>query len=188
MTNLKTNEEVREDCSDSFGCRSSMNIRTREKPLFPTPIYSLKMSQNLKRHKILTVGFVWSNGPHRLAPKKTPRKCTSHHPLRRCFQSLHPSLHHRSNPNSQTFRLYQLSSLGASVPVRPDDSVSRPTLGPVNNLTMETGSHDVTWPTALATSQGLTKSAGSIHNKELFNATLNMDQPPNPAYQWIKVI
>jgi len=56
MTNFKTNEEGNKDRSESFGCRSSMNIRTCEKPLFPTPIYSSKMSRNPKCRKISTIG------------------------------------------------------------------------------------------------------------------------------------
>jgi len=56
MTNLKTNEKGSEDCSDPFGCRSSMDIRMRKESVFPTPIYSPKMSQKSKCHKISIVG------------------------------------------------------------------------------------------------------------------------------------
>jgi len=40
-----------------------------------------------------TVGFVWSNGSHRLAPRKTPHLCSSRQSLRRLQTSLHSSLH-----------------------------------------------------------------------------------------------
>ena len=143
-TNLKTNEECNKDCSETFGCRNSMDIRTREKPRFPALIYNSKMSWNPKHHKISTVGSAWSNSPCRLAPKKPPHKCTSHQPLKRRFQSPHPSLHHRPKPNAHTLRLYQLSSLGASAPVRPDDSVSQSALRSVNHLTIVRRSHDDT--------------------------------------------
>jgi len=56
MTNLKTNDECSKDRLEPFECRSSMNIRTREEPLFQAPIYSPKTSRNPKRHKISTVG------------------------------------------------------------------------------------------------------------------------------------
>jgi len=77
MTNLKMDEKWSTNRSDSLGYRSSMNIRTREKPLFPTLIYSPKMSQNPNRHKISTVRSTISNDPYRLTSKKTPHKCTS---------------------------------------------------------------------------------------------------------------
>ena len=56
MTNLKTNEECNKDRSEPFQYWRLVSIRTREKSLFPAPIYSLKTSQNPKCHKILTIG------------------------------------------------------------------------------------------------------------------------------------
>jgi len=46
MNNLEMDEERNKDRLDSFGCRNSMNIRTRERSLFSTPIYNPKMSRN----------------------------------------------------------------------------------------------------------------------------------------------
>ena len=147
MTNLNTNEECSKDHSDLFGYRSSMNIRTREKPLFPAPIYSPKMSWKPKRSQPLNLPdpmtyVVWR-------PKK-PLINACH--ITRSGAASNHFTHHYATDRTPTLRLFDCTSSpawGANAPIRPDDSMSRPTLRPTNHLTMVRRSHDATWPTDL---------------------------------------
>jgi len=125
---------------------SERNVnKEHKKSLLTTSIYSPKTSQKPKRHKILNRWICSIQRSTSFGAQKSPHKCTSRHSFRRRFQSHHPSLCHRTTPNSQTLQLYQPSSLGGKC-TGMTEWLSEPVRNSNHSTTIRR-SCDYMWPT-----------------------------------------
>jgi len=124
-----------------------MTIMKREKPLLAMPIYSPKMTRKPKRHKNLNHWICLIQRSTSFGAQNP--LINARHITRSDAASSHFT-HHHITDRKLVLRLFGCTSSrawGASVQVRLDDSLSRPTLEPSNHPTTTRRPRDDTWPT-----------------------------------------